>query len=504
MSCTITEHEVQVVVIPDDCNAEPVVITAVDGTSVHYEPEPVEIHINAGPRGLPGTDVDLQKTATHIQWRPRKDGEAWRDLVPLSDLVGPKSFKAGDIIFSMDNPGADWVACDGTAYTGGGPLTALLPGGVLPDFTGSQVPAYICKTATVATNAFILDTDPRLADAREWTAATVDQAEAEAGTATTRRAWTAQRVRQAVLGWWGGFAAKATPVDADSIVIADSAASNAPKRLSWANAVAKLKGTFVEGPASALDGQVMVFDGATGKKAKSGVIGSLSADNLKGLPVLNRLKDGGKFDGGIGDASVDEADFNTGFLIKYTPNGGIFSCVGKRVNNSSSFGGSGPAVSQTTIDLLTVAIPNTYARRYGTEFLIAQYTADAAPPNGVLIGGVTRYLGPLFNNSPGGLYEAQTIAFWIRAVDEPVFIAGNSVSKWGAADRSSLGAHEIIPEQGWLFRYGLMSSTGGNTGNTPYIYCLPGGKVQFAMLTLVPGHIEMPALSVPLPSYKMI
>jgi len=41
--------------------------------------------------------------------------------------------------------------------------------------------------------------DPRLSDAREWTAATVDQAEAEAGTATTRRAWTAQRVRQAVV-----------------------------------------------------------------------------------------------------------------------------------------------------------------------------------------------------------------------------------------------------------------------------------------------------------------
>jgi len=112
--------------------------------------------------------------------------------------------------------------------------------------------------------------DPRLTDAREWTASTVDQTEAEAGTATTRQAWTAQRVRQAMLGWWGGFAAKATPVDADSIVIADSAASNAPKRLTWANAVAKLRGTFVEGPASAVDGNVMLFDGATGKRAKSG------------------------------------------------------------------------------------------------------------------------------------------------------------------------------------------------------------------------------------------
>lgn len=38
----------------------------------------------------------------------------------------------------------------------------------------------------------------------EWTAETVGQAEAEAGTATTRRAWTAQRVRQAIVAWWNG------------------------------------------------------------------------------------------------------------------------------------------------------------------------------------------------------------------------------------------------------------------------------------------------------------
>lgn len=41
--------------------------------------------------------------------------------------------------------------------------------------------------------------DARLSDAREWTAATVDQTEAETGTATERRAWTAERVRQAIV-----------------------------------------------------------------------------------------------------------------------------------------------------------------------------------------------------------------------------------------------------------------------------------------------------------------
>lgn len=45
-------------------------------------------------------------------------------------------------------------------------------------------------------------TDPRLTDSREWSEATVPQAEAETGTASTRRAWTAQRVRQAINAWW--------------------------------------------------------------------------------------------------------------------------------------------------------------------------------------------------------------------------------------------------------------------------------------------------------------
>ena len=48
-------------------------------------------------------------------------------------------------------------------------------------------------------------TDPRLTDAREWTAATVTQAEAEAGTDITRRAFTAQRVRQAIVAWFNGI-----------------------------------------------------------------------------------------------------------------------------------------------------------------------------------------------------------------------------------------------------------------------------------------------------------
>lgn len=75
----------------------------------------------------------------------------------------------------------------GTGLTGGGDLSA-----------NRSIDVDFGTTAgTVAEGD-----DSRLSDDREWTADTVDQSEAEAGTATTRRAWTAQRVRQAVVAWW--------------------------------------------------------------------------------------------------------------------------------------------------------------------------------------------------------------------------------------------------------------------------------------------------------------
>ena len=55
------------------------------------ESEPEVVEINAGARGLPGFDVELQKTATHVQWRLNKDGAAWQDLIAIADLVGPPS-----------------------------------------------------------------------------------------------------------------------------------------------------------------------------------------------------------------------------------------------------------------------------------------------------------------------------------------------------------------------------------------------------------------------------
>lgn len=77
-----------------------------------------------------------------------------------------------------------------------------IDGGVQQLPAGDVLPQDAIESLVADLAGKVADDDARLTDAREWTADTVTEAEAEAGTATTRRAWTAQRVRQAIVAWW--------------------------------------------------------------------------------------------------------------------------------------------------------------------------------------------------------------------------------------------------------------------------------------------------------------
>ena len=86
----------------------------------------------------------------------------------------------------------------GTGLSGGGNLTANRTLNV----------SYGTAAGTAAQG-----NDSRLSDSREWTATTVSQTEAQTGSATTRRAWTAQRVRQAIVAWFNGISGDARKND---------------------------------------------------------------------------------------------------------------------------------------------------------------------------------------------------------------------------------------------------------------------------------------------------
>lgn len=104
-----------------------------------------------------------------------------------SDVNKPVSTATQTALNLKANASTQIIA--GTGLTGGGTLAA----------DRTLAVSYGTTAGTAAQGD-----DSRLSNAREWSAGTVSQAEAEAGTATTRLAWTAQRVRQAIQGWWNG------------------------------------------------------------------------------------------------------------------------------------------------------------------------------------------------------------------------------------------------------------------------------------------------------------
>ena len=86
----------------------------------------------------------------------------------------------------------------------------------------SDVAKPVSTATQAALDGKVGTTDARLSDAREWSAATVTQAEAEAGTSASRLAFSPLRVFQAVAAWWAASSAK-TKLDG----IASGATANA-------------------------------------------------------------------------------------------------------------------------------------------------------------------------------------------------------------------------------------------------------------------------------------
>jgi hypothetical protein len=136
--------------------------------------------------------------------------------------------------------------------------------------------AYATAAQGALASTAIQPGNAALSDAREWSAATITQAEAEAGTATTRRAFTAQRVFQAVAAWW---AATATATGQALATAANAAAARTTLGLGTAATAAT--GDFAAAALGVTNGNSHNHDGGDGAQIAYG--------SLSGLPSLTSL-----------------------------------------------------------------------------------------------------------------------------------------------------------------------------------------------------------------------
>lgn len=165
-------------------------------------------------------------TAVGMQLLSATDAENARWVIgaaPVLDRVSVQEAEAGVANFDRNWTAALVRAAANAAIVDYGAITSVSWGDVTGkpstfppsehNHSGVYEPAFSKKTAFNKDFGTTADTvtqgnDARLSNAREWTAEIVSQNEAETGTATTPRKWTAQRVRQAILSWWNSSAAK--------------------------------------------------------------------------------------------------------------------------------------------------------------------------------------------------------------------------------------------------------------------------------------------------------
>jgi hypothetical protein len=205
---------------------------------------PTDLSYNAGTRLLSsstGADVTLPlATSTTAGLAPQSGGGTTNYL--RSDLTwAPPPVGAGGITdgdkgdITVSGSGSTWTIGAGAVNTArlGGDITAA--GKALLDDASASAQRVtlglgnvdntsdankpISGATQTALDGKVGTGDARLSDAREWTAPTFSQAEIEDPTSTVRRAPTGERIRQAIVAWWSGYAsalgqALATAADA--------------------------------------------------------------------------------------------------------------------------------------------------------------------------------------------------------------------------------------------------------------------------------------------------
>lgn len=309
--------------------------------------------------------------------------------------------------------------------------------------TGLQVSSgSLAVTYGASSTSACAGSDARLSDSREWSAATVSQADAEAGTSTSRFAFTPLRVFQAIAAWWNASAAK-TKLDG----IASGATANAT------DAQLRDRSTHtgtqaistVTGLQTALDGKqasgtyaTLVGGKVPAEQLPSYVDDIIEAANVAALP-------------GSGSAGVLYVTLDTNKVYRWSGSTYVEVSAGASAWNDitgkptfAAVATSGSAADLTgTLSASRLPATTVTAGSYGSASSVATYTVDAT---GRLTAAGSTSIA-ISAGAVSGLSAVATAGTFASLTSLPTTLAGYGITD-GVVTTDSRLSDQRVPTDG--------------------------------------------------------
>jgi hypothetical protein len=356
-----------------------------------------------------------------------------------------------------------------------------------------------------------------LADAREWTAPTASQAEAEAGSSTARLAFTPQRIFQAVAAWWAASTStvgKALATSADAAAgraTLGAAASGAIGSSGLTMATARLLGRSTAGTGApeevsigsglSLSGGVLTATTAGAGTVTSVGISAPTGFSVTGSPVTASGTLALAFSAGYSlPTTASQAQWDTAYSERNQWNGGATGLVAATGRTSLGLGSAALSASSdfaaalhtqaasTITGLATVATSGAYADLGGRPTLGTAAPLDVAAAGDASAAQVVKGNDSRLSDArtPTAHNQAASTISDSTAAGRALLTAADA-----AAQRTTLGA----AASGAVTGSGLTMATARLLGRTtastgaPEEISVAGGLILSAGVLTVPVEI---------------
>lgn len=218
------------------------------------------------------------------------------------------------------------------------------------------------------------------------------------------------------------------------------------------------------------------------------------ADVASDIPQLNLIPNDGRFaiPNSLYNVSCGGFVEDTVFFSK--SDGTTVTSAGKFHHNNTTFGGSEGTLPQTVIDLINATGRIQSARRYGTEFHIAEFTQGTATHFPAFDGSYALITSG--QRSVLGANHRATVTYWVRAIDEDIGIT-NVLKKDGQAIGDDIF---ISPSDGWTHILIHSGQTRGYDTTSFNLYLRLNTRAQIAMPAYIPGRHIFPPHTAPIVS----